>query len=1201
MKHNKHSLPFLLACFATAASLAGCTWDSSLYDDFVNKNTDEVMTCTREKGRQEILGITLPNGVYAYKAPSETEEDVYYCGTYDEIATKNPFTECKVYIKNNASLFSDDHDIKSYEDLKNYYKRMTRIPEEGNKYLCPYNSLSCSTWSVPIFHDNSSTQSLTIPFCNACPKDYAMFTPENSGKNITCKSISTCSVNQYYYMDACRDNDTNNCGKHGYVCEDQNAGWADGKCEKGKCVANACQTGYDLQGERCKAKTSCTDPNTHYYYNGTCIPHDIDNCGKHNNKCSTITGWKRGDCTNGVCVPSECQTGYHVVIDNDSKRCVADDSNNCGGVGDEHKCGQGQVCTGGECSDNCGSGEVRCEKDNVVSCADPMTSTTFCGADASCSGYKTCEHGQACVGGECVQNSCTKDNETLCVVNGENMCIDISSDNADHCGACNLKCSDRSMANALSNTCSGGQCQYTCKEGYTNCGTSIVPNCINTANFQNDPNNCGRCGKKCDPDEFCNEGKCIKSTCENQCLSDGTCINKDEKCGVQCTNCNTANNASEGTCNEEGECTITECATGFHLTSDKKCELNTPTKCGSRNSANVSNCIDKSKTHATDAYCNASGQCVATSCETGYHVVKGECVNDSQTACGASATDCTKLLGWKSGKCENGQCKATACDTNYCLNATTCVDGAYNARMCGITGEACLPCDIASGKSCVNGQCVQSRCDENVCFYQGSECSNTNDHCGATCTNCEMIKNAENATCTIDTGLCEITMCQPGYHIKKAAGKHDTCEQNTSEKCAEPSSNDTKKCADELQVSDETKHIQTVDCSPEGTCMITECSTGYHVNDEKSACMEDSKTACGAHDNDCTKLEGVMITEENAVQCLNGKCNATACLKDYHLAGEDNEKKCVQDSPTVCGDSQTNCHEIAHAYEPICRLGTCYVIECEDGYTANNPTGSHGTCKCDNSVCNKDTFKHASSASCDPEDGHCAVVCEKGYARVGNDGPCLCDNDEDAENENSCNIRNFVPATEAQCKPKDETSESELICKITCPNDYPLNASQDACECTENSCDNNIPPDSHIATRSCQDNECVIQSCATHYKENYDNTACVCDSDSCKDIKNATQASCISNECLITCPSDHPTLNSTETACECTSSSSCSTYPNWTCKNGECCRENTSETNIKPNCCSGYTCQQNSSDNPTKYKCVKDSNVDASWPTCPKV
>ena len=34
-----------MACFATAASLAGCTWDSSLYDDFVNKNTDSVMTC----------------------------------------------------------------------------------------------------------------------------------------------------------------------------------------------------------------------------------------------------------------------------------------------------------------------------------------------------------------------------------------------------------------------------------------------------------------------------------------------------------------------------------------------------------------------------------------------------------------------------------------------------------------------------------------------------------------------------------------------------------------------------------------------------------------------------------------------------------------------------------------------------------------------------------------------------------------------------------------------------------------------------------------------------------------------------------------------------------------------------------------------------------------------------------------------------
>ena len=711
-----------------------------------------------------------------------------------------------------------------------------------------------------------------------CPPESPNCINDQEG-SFTCNGF-TCEIGFHEYHGECEQDSSQNCGQHGYACEKLH-GWLSGRCESGevgiaRCVATACKDkdGYrlDEKEKTCVSKIDCP-VDSHVYVTETetmeCEVDSLLNCGHHGNACASTEGWGNGACTKGVCIPSECQIGYHL----DEGSCVADDSNNCGGVGE--KCGQGQVCTKGNCSDNCGNGEVRCEKDGTVSCADPNTSTTFCGADASCSGYETCEYGQACVGGECVQNSCTKDNETLCVVNGENVCINVNSDDPNHCGACNLKCSDRPMANASSTTCSNGQCQYECATGYTNCGTSTVPNCINTANFQNDPNNCGSCGKICNADEFCNAGVCQKSTCTNQCLSNGTCVNTNDKCGTQCINCNSANNAASGTCNA-GTCTITSCMTGFHLTTDKTCELNTPTSCGSTNKADVVNCTKHD--HASDGYCKTNGQCVATSCETGYHVVEGVCVEDSPTACGAGATDCTKLDGWKNGMCENGQCKATVCQSNYCLNATTCVDGAYNASMCGINGTACISCDTSS-QSCVNGLCVISGCDPNVCFYQGLTCSNTTEHCGKNCVNCNTANNASAGTCNVSAGTCTITNCKSGFHKSGTS-----CVANTATSCAPTNSSAAVNCM-------MNGHATDGDCNENGQCVAKSCETGYHVVD--GTCVQDSVTACGARPINCTKLDGW-----GSGGCEKGRCVATACATGYTLSGG----QCVESGGSGCKD-----------------------------------------------------------------------------------------------------------------------------------------------------------------------------------------------------------------------------------------------------------------------------------------------------------
>ena len=215
MKHNKYSLSFLLACFATAASLAGCTWDSSLYDDFVNKNTDSVMACygycditeeitedqcnaareagataTWKDGKCQInlnvlteeqckqitnkyyrrLGITLPNGVYAYQHPDQhPEKPIYYCGTYDEVGPSRSSEKLEDAEARNCENYIKTHDLgfSSFEAFKAYFEKMTQDPEDGGYSLCPANTLSCSPLHVQTLLNKSDT----IGFCNACEKD----------------------------------------------------------------------------------------------------------------------------------------------------------------------------------------------------------------------------------------------------------------------------------------------------------------------------------------------------------------------------------------------------------------------------------------------------------------------------------------------------------------------------------------------------------------------------------------------------------------------------------------------------------------------------------------------------------------------------------------------------------------------------------------------------------------------------------------------------------------------------------------------------------------------------------------------------------------------------------------------------------------------------------------------------------------------
>ena len=66
-----------------------------------------------------------------------------------------------------------------------------------------------------------------------------------------------------------------------------------------------------------------------------------------------------------------------------------------------------------------------------------------------------------------------------------------------------------------------GVCTPACGEARNCCGNSCT-------NLQNDPRNCGQCGRACDQNVLCTGGECISPPCEATCEAGASC------CGTEC-------------------------------------------------------------------------------------------------------------------------------------------------------------------------------------------------------------------------------------------------------------------------------------------------------------------------------------------------------------------------------------------------------------------------------------------------------------------------------------------------------------------------------------------------------------------------------------------------------------------------------------------------------------------------------------------
>ncbi len=149
--------------------------------------------------------------------------------------------------------------------------------------------------------------------------------------------------------------------------------------------------------------------------------------------------------------------------------------------------------------------------------------------------FKQCADGKACVGGTCVDNTCTSP-QLLC----SNGCQYVPTDVAN-CGLCGVKCT------ANGQWCADGRCR--CADGQITCdGKCTGPTY--------DKNNCGQCGIKCDAEgQYCDGGKC-RCGGPDEVVCNGRC-QPASACGATGTGGASSGGASSGGASSGGGGSVT--------------------------------------------------------------------------------------------------------------------------------------------------------------------------------------------------------------------------------------------------------------------------------------------------------------------------------------------------------------------------------------------------------------------------------------------------------------------------------------------------------------------------------------------------------------------------------------------------------------------------------------------------------------------
>lgn len=219
--------------------------------------------------------------------------------------------------------------------------------------------------------------------------------------------------------------------------------------------------------------------------------------------------------------------------------------------------------------------------------------------------------------------------------------------------------------------------------------------CISAEDAQSTSQYCGADCNNC-RGKVCEDGVCGTDNCDG---------GKFLECGPNCVNCATAFYASEGECTQE-KCIITTCAKDYHFVArDKACAADSPQACGFP----TNNCYNPKPANAQQMDCT-QGKCTIVSCEAGYKLENGACVEHD---CCAGIENAEKIM------CIDGDCIIRECKAGYHIF----VDNNAKYSCVPNTDKNCAPpnsrtvIDCAqSSATCVDGYCVVKNCGTTTCL-----------------------------------------------------------------------------------------------------------------------------------------------------------------------------------------------------------------------------------------------------------------------------------------------------------------------------------------------------------------------------------------------------------------------------------------------------------------------------------------------------
>ncbi|MBR4985350.1 MAG: hypothetical protein IKY83_06405 [Proteobacteria bacterium] len=914
---KRKQLTILLSLMAV---VAGCNWESALYDQFVSPDI-RIMSCA---GYCDIQRMTIDKSKCSGEGLDWIEArcfDISNGTIQPDLKTpeacneqKHEWQEARCNVTTRYGCYQVDGRWNAYQldmlDLGN-----------GEYIRAVTNGYACGKYADVIL----ATQS------TSCPAT-AIELLEQSQKYSICPHTAPNCLSYVHHKTA----------------ESESSEDADAT----RAMCSSCAEGMAICYEN--NKFQCVDLNT-----------STNHCGICGNKCESANG-KTQSCINGECVTFQCL--YHQCED-ENHTCINPASNDtCGATCDKP---QGESCdqTKGLSCMKTENDVYKCACESGISnkegkCVNPAANET-CNAKPENPTGKACPSGTVCKQVEGIRNYeciCAKSWEATCHKDGADYCINPASDDK-HCGApLKRACEDiPEYQCSPSQQCENGTC--VCREGFASCDNKCIDGSMHDDHCGakgkcNDPNESSEnyAGKECGSNAYCTKSECACD--DGYIMCNGSCISPSNNayCGASLQN---------DVCNKGVDCT-----TEARKSCQKQANGSYQCACDSGYVECDGKCIDPT---TSSQYCGAKGNCKGDNKDsTNYKGEKCEMICADSTCkstcmsedvlCETSSNEkgCIKQSRYNL-KVEPGNC--TACDDEHCPDLAI-TDNKYfyedrcwkkddsnrlhtdtNCSECGDTckgGKTCqyksgkYTCDCPTGTSLCGEICVDleklHKTDCKTCMEGWADCQTTADdgcetritddknNCGQCGNNCDRNlsdKHVSNITCS--SGICQFNACESGY---------GDCDNNTQNGCETDltSMENCGSCGNSCDSQPEWKNY-TISCV-NSNC-IKECSTGYKDCDGKES--NGCETNISSDVRNCGKCGNMCDYEYNLkyYQCTNSLCCNinNVLIYDYELCCDKKYKQnkcnnrgtryiCAQSTPNKYIASNNACYDWEEVSNP---------------------------------------------------------------------------------------------------------------------------------------------------------------------------------------------------------------------------------------------------------------------------------------------